>query len=126
MGSTRLSRLSRLASALAVVCLASTCGQEDPPGCRVAQDRELASTALTKLPDARLERVGGSFVLIGTEANGNTIRFAPLSPDGVLGAETTVSVPPHQVGPWAAMTGKAAPGDQIAVVYGAPSASAPG
>jgi hypothetical protein len=65
-------------------------------------------------------------VLIGTEAGGNTIRFARLSPEGTLEAETAVSVPARKVGPWAAVTGKSTPGDQLAVVYGAASESSPG
>jgi hypothetical protein len=125
MGSTHLSRLCGSAAVSAVVLILS-CGKDEPPGCRVAQDRELPVTALTSLADVSLQRAGNNFVLVGTESGGDKIRFATLMSDGTLGAETVVNVPQHAAGPWAAVTGKGSPGDQLAVVYAGSSASSPG
>jgi hypothetical protein len=74
----------------------------------------------------RLDRAGGSFVLVGAEPDGSVVRFAPLSPDGMLGAETALTLPAHNVGPWYGVVGKNGPGDQLVVVYGAPSATVAG
>jgi hypothetical protein len=129
MGSTRPGQLSRFAAVAAAACgtfAATSCGKDDPPMCRLTTDKELAATSLTNLSNVRLDRAGSSFVLVGAEEGGNVVRFAALTPDGTLGAETAVPVPPHTAGPWYGLTGKTAPGDQLTVVYGTPNGSVAG
>ena len=96
-----------------------------PPGCRVSRIIDLPSTALTKLADVRMDRAGPGFVLIGVDDKKETIRFAPLSETGELGAETTAALPARTLGPFNAAASKSAPGDQLLVVYGTPARPRP-
>jgi hypothetical protein len=114
--------------ALALVGVVGLCGCSDqtPPGCRVASIRDLPATALTRLADVRLDRAGAGFVLIGVDDKKETIRFAPLSETGELGAETTAALPARTLGPFYAASSKAGPGDQLLVVYGTASTTTAG
>jgi hypothetical protein len=109
-----------VSGAVAVVgaVASSGCGEDPAPGCRVARISDLPSTALTKLPDVRLDRAGAGFVLIGTDDKKDNVRFAALSETGELGPEATAAIPARTLGPWFAATSKAAPGDQLLIVYG--------
>jgi hypothetical protein len=94
------------------------CKDTEPTGCRIALQSELTSTALSQMPNVRLDRAGDGFVLIGVDEAGNVIRFAALSEAGVVGPETTFMVPARMVGPFYAVAGKNTPGDQLLVVVG--------
>ena len=92
----------------------------------MARISDLPATALTKLTDVRLDRAGPGFVLIGTDEKKDNVRFASLSETGQLGTEASATIPPRTLGPWFAATSKAAPGDQLLVVYGVASPANPG
>jgi hypothetical protein len=101
----------------AVLCGIGACADE-PPGCRTSQVVSLPQTALTSLPDVRLHRVGDAFALSGYDPRSGTVRFAHLTSAGELGSESTLLIPAPKLGPFFAPVGKAAPGDQLLVVYG--------
>jgi len=111
---------------VSMVVASLSCGDDPAPGCRVARISDLPATALTKLTDVRLDRAGPGFVLIGTDEKKDNVRFASLSETGQLGTEAAASIPPRTLGPWFAATSKAAPGDQLLVVYGVASTATPG
>jgi hypothetical protein len=119
MGTTRLACLLLVSTSLAV----SGCPENEPQGCVVKASPTIASSPLTLMPNVRLERAGldarDGFVFIGLDEAGATIRAARVSEDGQLGHESTLTIPTHVLGPWMGLTGKAAPGDQLAIVYGA-------
>ena len=79
---------------------------------------KLPETPLTALPDVRLHRIGDRFALSGYDARSGRVRFAHLSTAGELGAETTLVLPAPALAPTFAPVGKAAPGDQLLIVYG--------
>jgi hypothetical protein len=106
--------------------MVSGCGEDPAPGCRVARIGDLPATGLTRLADVRLDRAGPGFVLIGVDDKKDNVRFASLSETGELGAEAAAAIPPRTLGPWFAATSKAAPGDQLLVVYGVASPATPG
>jgi hypothetical protein len=67
------------------------------------------------LRQARLDRVGDTFVLIGND--GTTVRWAALSSAGVLGTERALALPADATSPRFALAGVAAPGDRVVVAY---------
>jgi hypothetical protein len=106
---------------LVPLVVALGCKDNEPPGCRIGQQANLPSTALTRSEDVALQRVGDNFVLIAI--NGNELRWAPLSADGMLGTETVLNLPALPVGRAVfGMTSKNTPGDQIVVAYPAQKA----
>lgn len=119
-------RLSLLLAGLTASTVAVGCKSDDPPPstCSFVSTR-LDGSPLTLLSDARLDRVGAGFVLLGSDAA--NVRWATLGLDGHLGAEHAVAVPAHTDGPWFAMAGTAAtPGDHLIVAYAAAGASGGG
>jgi hypothetical protein len=94
-------------------------------GC-VLEQHPLPGTALTLLPDARLDAVGDAFVLLGTDAGGAKVRWVLVGRAGSLGSEHEIDVPEHQAGPWFAMAGSATPMDRLIVAYVAPGSATNG
>lgn len=84
-------------------------------GCQLTQVVVLADSPLTLLPDARLDRVGDDFVLIGSD--GKAVRWASLSRNGVLGAEHAVTLPVGAAAPRFALAGTNQPADRVLVSY---------
>jgi hypothetical protein len=116
------------AATTAIVCgglgiAVGSCGSDAGAPCH-AQSTAIAASGLASLPDARLDRVGGGFVLLGLSAD--QLLWASLTVDGSLGAVHSVAVPAHRGTPWFAVTGGApgAPTAQIVVAYLAAEASA--
>jgi hypothetical protein len=102
----------------------SGCKQTQPPGCRIAQSTSLPPSALTLTRDAWIQRAGAGLVLVGTE--GDEVRWAQLSLDGVLGTESKLTVPQRVARPGVVFgaTSKSVPGDQLVVAYVVPKAGA--
>src|ERR1700690_2133615 len=99
-----------------------SCGSDAGSPCH-AQSTAIAANGLTLLPDARLDRVGEAFVLLGL--TGDQVLWATLTLDGSLGAVHSAGVPAHRGTPWFAVTGgPGAPTAQILVAYLAAEASA--
>jgi hypothetical protein len=93
------------------------------PTCDFQQQVAQPGTPLTLLSSARLDRVGGAFLLMGFD--GRLVRWAPVSAGGQLGPEQSFAVSTAATaGPWFAAAGKTAPGDTILVVSGVPAAAA--
>jgi len=114
------------ASALALGALA--CHSGDPSQlCGVRAQVELAASPLTLAAGSVLEPMGTSFFLHATDTDGRTVRWAELSPTGMLGAEHAATIPAHEptLGPWVALAGAATPFDRVLVFYGAPSSKNP-
>lgn len=122
---TKTTRLLLLFPLLAASALVTTCGSENAPMCRVAAQYPLDKNALTLTLEGRLIRAGTRFVLATTSADGGQVLWATLSEDGVLGPVTTLDVPLHALGPYVGVAGKAAPGDQLLVVYAKPTPADP-
>jgi hypothetical protein len=84
-------------------------------GCKLASTFVLPGSPLTLIRDARLDRVGDGFVLIGND--GANVRWASLTSAGVLGAEQALSLPPGAMSPRFALAGKAAAADSLLLAY---------
>jgi hypothetical protein len=105
----------RLAALTAVLAVAG-CQTSDTTisGCSIAQQVAVPASPLTLLPDARLDRLGADFALLGADADGMTARWAIYDPAaGALGAESSAPVQPGAAGPWLALTSGKAPGDTL-------------
>lgn len=114
-------RSSAVLGAVALLGAGSGACRDDAkkPGCLPAAQREIAGTAATLLRAARLDGVGDSFGLIGVD--GDKVRWARIDAAGAIGAEGSVTVPSHTMGPWYAFAGNsAAPAGQVLVAYGKP------
>jgi hypothetical protein len=87
-------------------------------GCQLSQQTILPGTPLTLLPDARLDRAGDGFVLLGVDADRATIRWATLDPAaGQLGTERALPLPGGVPagGPWLAVIGAQPPNDSVLI-----------
>jgi hypothetical protein len=113
-------------TALVAVLGLAACQSSDPgAGCQLSQQVILPGTPLTLLPDARLDRVGAGFVLLGADVDRATVRWASLDPvTGQLGTEQALSAPAPAAGPWLAVTGAQAPGDTLLVARARVAANA--
>ena len=113
---------SLLCAALVLVAATAGCpGTSYQTACTV-EPVKLAGSSLTLLKDARLDRVGDGFFLLGSD--GNNVSWASLTAAGHLGDEHTLAVPAHVDGPWLAMAGTAGAADHVLVAYTvAPAAS---
>jgi len=93
----------------------SQCADELPARCALVT-KALAANALTLLPDARLDRVGNGFVLLGSD--GDHVMWQTIDTAGGAGPLRTVAVPSHTDGPWfgvAGMPGSAA--DHVVILF---------
>ncbi len=113
-------RLSLFVGALALV--GAGCSDELPASNCLIEKYRIDGTPLTLLPDARLDRVGAGFVLLGSD--GDNVRWASLGTDGVIGAERAVTVPAHVGQPWFAVAGINGPMDHVVVAF-VPAGSPP-
>jgi hypothetical protein len=84
-------------------------------GCSLLTNIVLPASSLTLLHDARLDRVGDGFVLMGSD--GAIVRWATLTNVGVLGPEQALSLPSGATSPRFAVAGMAAPADRLLVGY---------
>jgi hypothetical protein len=82
-------------------------------GCRITLETALPGTPLTLLSDARLDRVGTGFFLLGSD--GSVVRWAPVGADGSLGVEQSFSLAAGVSSPLVAVAGVDAPGDTILI-----------
>lgn len=121
-------RKSGLLFTAAVLATLTNLGCEDSTatGCLAKAEIPLAKNALTLSSNVRLDRIADGFVLIAQADDGKTLRWARLSEDGMLGTQIMATVPERAggLGPWFALVGKSAPGDQLLIVYLAPKAGA--
>jgi hypothetical protein len=105
------------AAACWAVLFAAGCQSEPPAAsCQLQQQIAQTGTPLTLLPNARLDRVGGGFVLIGYD--GQLVRWATVDLSGALGAEHSAALPALDAGPLFGVAGVHAAGDAIVIVYG--------
>jgi hypothetical protein len=114
-----ISRASLLLTIALTGLGASACSGDEPLGCSPDAIQTLEGSALTDMLDVRLHRVTGGFVLVGHE--GDAVRWNGITDAGVIDKtkEASLTLPGNRaVGPWFAVLGKKAPGDQLAVVYG--------
>jgi hypothetical protein len=88
-------------------------------GCEITKQRTLAGSPLTLLADARLDVIGGAYVLIGHDPAANTVRWATLDGDGTLGNEHAFGLPAGVMNPLFAMAGTpgGTPGDTVLIGY---------
>lgn len=107
-------RLFQLFVGLLAIAVAGCPSDPVRSNCEIANYR-IEGTALTLLPDARLDAVGDDFVLMGTD--GNNVHWATLSRSGVIGEEHLIDVPARSAGPWFAMAGVDAPADHVVIAY---------
>jgi hypothetical protein len=103
--------------ASASLAAASCTTDSPPPGCQIVEATAEDGTPLTLLPDARLDRIGGGFVLSGFD--GQAVRWAPVDGGGRVGIEQSATVPgPIDAGPWFAVAGAGSAGDAVVIAYG--------
>ena len=115
-------RLPLSVAGLSVVAVvAAGCSSGSTPSNCGLKSMPITGNALTLLPGARLDSVGDSFVLLGTD--GNTVRWAKLGTDGQIGIFREVSVPAHANGPWFAVAGTVGAADHLVVAYAVPRAA---
>jgi hypothetical protein len=109
----------RAAGPIALLAALGACGGASvPPTCRVIGSVEMPSGTLGDLGNARLDRAAEGFAILARSEDGGQVRFARLTPEGVMGVETTIGIPPRALGPVYAVTSKNVPGDQLLAVYG--------
>lgn len=114
---------SALAGLLAALAAVAGCNSDAKLACRLALAAPLARTPLTLAREAFLHRAGDAFVLISVD--GDLVRWAKLNPDGTLGAESALTLPPgRMLGHWFGLLGRAAPADQLVAAFILPKAGA--
>jgi hypothetical protein len=84
-------------------------------GCQLTLQVTLAGTPLTLLSNARIDQVGGSFVLLGSD--GSNVRWAALAADGTLGPEQAFPLPNGVTSAYYAAAGLQSPGDTVLLAY---------
>lgn len=91
------------------------CSSDQPPAASIALEVTLPDSPLARMRDASLVAAGNGFVLAGFDAD--KVRWARVSREGVLSGETgfTLDVAPV-LGPYFAVTQKAAPADQLIAI----------
>jgi len=110
-GSIALPLLGLLGALLA----SSQCAEELPARCALLT-KALAANALTLMPDARLDRVGNGFVLLGTD--GTQVMWQTIDTAGTAGPLRTLAVPSHTDGPWFGVAGMAgSPADHVVILF---------
>jgi hypothetical protein len=84
----------------------------------------LPPSKLTLTRDVTLQRAGNGFILVGVE--GDEVRWASLSMEGVLGTESSLTLPARMVRPepWFGAAAKSGPGDQLIVAHVVPKPGA--
>jgi hypothetical protein len=110
-----------VAGLMVVAVMGAGCPSSSAPSNCGLKSVQIPGNALTLLPGARLDSVGDSFVLLGTD--GSDVRWARLGIDGQMGSSYAVSVPAHTNGPWFAVAGTVAAADHLVVAYTVRSAA---
>jgi hypothetical protein len=83
--------------------------------CQLVAPVTLAGTALTLLPNARLDQVAGRYFLLGSD--GTSVRWAAVSSGGTLSDEQAYALPSGITQPYFAMAGLTQPGDTVVIGY---------
>jgi hypothetical protein len=115
-------RIHRLWALVAVGSLA--CGSDAPPGARIAAQRTLADSPLMRMQNVSLIAAGDGFTMAGFE--GGQVRWARVSPSGDVTLETGFAMAAPAIGPYFAMTSKAAAADQLIALGLYPSTTVSG
>lgn len=97
------------------------CSSDEPPNARIAQELTFSDSALVRMQNVSLMAAGDGFTMAGYE-NGQ-VRWARLSPDGVLGQETGFALAPPVLGPYFVVAKKVSPADQLIAIALYPSAT---
>jgi len=106
----------------ALLAILGDCGGDALPVLCSYTSVPLEGNALTLLADARLDRSGAGFVLLGSDKD--NVRWATLSTAGLMGTPGVVAVPAHTDGPWFGAAGTpAGPASRVVVAYAASPAS---
>ncbi len=93
------------------------CKNDPAVGCASDGVFDVKDSPLAAMENVKLIRTGATFGLVGLDKD--TIRWGQIGETGgAIEKETTMTVPARVVGPFFALTGKAAPGDQLLVVIG--------
>jgi hypothetical protein len=90
------------------------CSSDEPPNARIAQELTLTDSALVRMQNVSLMAAGDGFTMAGYE-NGQ-VRWARLSPDGVLSQETGFALAPPVLGPYFSVTQNATAADQLVTI----------
>lgn len=98
-----------------IVLASSRCADDLPARCTLTTNA-VPANALTLMPDARLDRMAGGFVLLGTD--GDHVMWQTIDTAGNAGPLRTVTVPARTDGPWFGLAGTpATPGDHVVILY---------
>lgn len=109
-------RTPSLAALLVTAVAAAACPSNPTPSSCVIEQHRFPGSPLTLLPDARLDRIGDTFVLLGTD--GNDVLWAALNADGTMGPEHVYQLTqPHLGPPLFAVAGASAAMDRLVVAY---------
>jgi hypothetical protein len=114
-GLTSNARFNATAAGLTAALAVTGC-QAGPTdnGCQITSQVVIpGTTALALLTDVRLDRVGGTRVVLG--ADDTTVRWVTIADDGTVGDEQSVALPDGTFRSWNALAGVDAPGDHIIV-----------
>src|SRR3982751_4330552 len=83
-------------------------------GCQIARQVVLPDTTpLALFPDVRLDRVGATTVVFGSDAT--TVHWLAIAEDGTVGADQSVALPDGTIQSWTALAGVDAPGDHVVI-----------
>jgi hypothetical protein len=104
--------------------LAVTACQVSPTdnGCQITRQVVLPdTTSLALLPDVRLDRVGTTTFVFGSD--GTSMHWLAIAEDGTVGSEQAVALPDGTIGSWSALAGVDAPGDHVIIGVLVPAAN---
>jgi hypothetical protein len=91
-------------------------------GCQITRQVVLPDTTpLALLSDVRLDRVGATTFVFGSD--GTTVQWLTIAGDGTVGTEQSVALPDGTIGSWNALAGVDAPGDHVIIGILVPAAN---
>jgi hypothetical protein len=91
-------------------------------GCQITRQVVLPDTTpLALLPDVRLDRVGTTTFVFGSD--GTTVQWLTIAADGTVGGEQSVALPDGTIQSWNALAGIDAPGDHVIIGVLVPAAN---
>jgi len=122
----RIARTAIILGAIGAAAAGATGCQVAPTdnGCQITRQVVLPdTTSLAFLPDIRLDRVGSTTFVFGSD--GSSVQWLAIAEDGTVGAEQSVTLPDGTLRSWNALAGVDAPGDHviIGVLVPAPNGS---
>jgi hypothetical protein len=106
---------SVVGSVVAALALAGCQAGSTDIGCQIT--RQIVMPGTTPLPlwtNVRIDRVGGSVVILGTDDT-TAVRWSVIDPGGVVGAEQVLALPPSTLRAFYGLAGVGAPGDTVIV-----------